>query len=209
MASVLLRPIIVNLVLLPVIGALHGYVTNWLAVWLLFHPRQPVRIPLVRFAFQGVLPRRQPDLARSVGLAVERELLSWDRLAATFLSPAVRAELAVSLDRVVTQRLEERLPRFLPPAIRRLASDLFRDFALKEVDPLLEGLADALRQGALHGPSLAGLVEERLLALDVRELETLVRRAAGRELHSIVRLGLGMGLLIGLAQGVFLEVIGQ
>jgi uncharacterized membrane protein YheB (UPF0754 family) len=208
-AAGLLSRSVVNLVLLPLIGAVHGYATNALAVWLLFHPRLPVRLPGMPWAFQGVLPRRRADLARSVSQAVERELMSWEHVADALFTPQVRAELGAGIGRAVTERLELRLPRFLPQAVRRLAGDLLRDAVLREVDPILEELLTALRRSTPDRPSLGRLVEERLLALDVDGLERLVRRTAGRELASIVRLGLAMGLGIGLAQGAFLQVIGQ
>ena len=49
------------LLLLPIIAALIGWSTNYLAVKMLFHPRLPLRI--MGFSIQGVFPKRQKQLA--------------------------------------------------------------------------------------------------------------------------------------------------
>ena len=58
----------IELVLLPLIAAFTGWVTNLVAIRMLFHPRHEWRILGLRI--QGILPKRQPDLARKVGQVV-------------------------------------------------------------------------------------------------------------------------------------------
>ena len=53
-------PILV-LILIPIISALIGWLTNWVAIRMLFHPRKPILIG--NFKLQGLIPRRQPDIA--------------------------------------------------------------------------------------------------------------------------------------------------
>ena len=60
--------------LLPVIAAIIGWGTNYLAVRMLFHPRQEKRI--LGLSFQGVFPKRQKVLAEKLGKLVARELFS-------------------------------------------------------------------------------------------------------------------------------------
>jgi len=202
------RPV-VNFVLLPLLGALHGYLTNNVAVWLLFEPIEPVRVPLTRWTVQGILPRRQADLARQVGVAVEEELLGWQDLVTHLATPAFLAQMAGRVQGVVQSRVREMVPAFLPGAFRDRVGRLAGDAAAREALPFLEDLlAHAGELAQTHAP-VARLVEERVGAFSPRELETLIRRAAREELAAIVRLGFFMGLAIGLLQGVFLECIGQ
>ncbi len=62
----------------PIIGAIIGYVTNWIAVKMLFRPRKEVRVFGKRdFPFTpGVIPRGQARLAKAVGNVVETQLLT-------------------------------------------------------------------------------------------------------------------------------------
>ena len=50
-----------KLLLLPIIGFVIGYLTNYIAVKMLFRPRKSV------FGIQGVIPKRKSVLARNIG----------------------------------------------------------------------------------------------------------------------------------------------
>ena len=66
---------------IPLVGAAIGYVTNWIAVKMLFRPRKEVRLWGKRLPFTpGVIPRGQKRLARAVGRAVEEQLLTQEAL---------------------------------------------------------------------------------------------------------------------------------
>ena len=58
---------------IPLIGAVIGYVTNWIAVKMLFRPRKEIRVFGKRLPFTpGVIPRGQGRLARAVGNALHK-----------------------------------------------------------------------------------------------------------------------------------------
>ena len=61
------------LILTPFITAAIGWFTNWVAVKMLFHPRVPIRI--FGWKWQGLIPRRQPQLASESAEIIEREIL--------------------------------------------------------------------------------------------------------------------------------------
>lgn len=59
----------------PVIGAVIGYFTNYIAVKMLFHPRNPITVGGHTLPFTpGIIPKRKGDLAKAIGRAVEDEL---------------------------------------------------------------------------------------------------------------------------------------
>ena len=51
--------------LLPFIAALIGWVTNFLAIKMLFHPRKEIKILFL--SIQGIFPKRQNELADKIG----------------------------------------------------------------------------------------------------------------------------------------------
>src|SRR5438477_2727266 len=59
-----------------VIATLHGYGAAWLAIWMLFHPYQPVKLLGLTIWPQGMIPRHRAKLAQSIGNAVGNELVS-------------------------------------------------------------------------------------------------------------------------------------
>ncbi len=59
-----------------VIASIHGYGAAWLAIWMLFHPYQPVKLFGITVWPQGMIPRHRERLAESIGNAVGNELVS-------------------------------------------------------------------------------------------------------------------------------------
>ncbi|HAX71974.1 MAG TPA: DUF445 domain-containing protein, partial [Firmicutes bacterium] len=51
---------------------------------------------------------------------------------------------------------------------------------------------------------IATLVEHKIIMLDLKELEKIILDVASKELKHIERLGLILGALIGLIQGIFM-----
>ena len=82
----------------PLIGAVIGYFTNYIAVKMLFRPRRAVmlgkwRLPLT----PGIIPKRQPQLAHAIGQAVGQQLLTEADLKATLLTEEMKATVADSV----------------------------------------------------------------------------------------------------------------
>ena len=53
-----------------------GWFTNWLAILMLFRPREPMRI--FCWSLQGVIPSRHAQLAERIAETVENNLLTKD-----------------------------------------------------------------------------------------------------------------------------------
>ena len=59
-----------------VVATIHGYGAAWLAIWMLFHPYQSVKLFGITVWPQGMIPRHREKLAQSIGNAVGNELVS-------------------------------------------------------------------------------------------------------------------------------------
>jgi uncharacterized membrane protein YheB (UPF0754 family) len=61
------------LILIPLISAFIGWFTNWIAIKMLFHPKEPKKI--LGITFHGIFPKRQQQFAEKLGkLVSERKL---------------------------------------------------------------------------------------------------------------------------------------
>ena len=61
----------------PLIGALIGYCTNYLAVKMLFYPKKEIKIGGRRLPFTpGAIPKGKPRLAKAIGSIVANDLLT-------------------------------------------------------------------------------------------------------------------------------------
>ena len=81
------------LIIRPLIGAGIGYITNWIAVKMMFRPLNEKRIGKIKIPFTpGIIPRNKARLAESVGNAINENLLTEDTLRETLLSDEIKTE---------------------------------------------------------------------------------------------------------------------
>lgn len=192
----------------PAVGALIGWITNVVAVRMLFRPREPVKLPLLPKTWQGLLPRRHKELAQAVAETVEKHLLSADRLMEELDLAGMKADILRSVTQHVEQRLRQQLPRFIPGGVKAAIEAYVLDLVRRETALLVDRVAADAQQRLREKVQLGKLVEEKILSLDLQELEALVHRLARRELRHIERLGGVLGFLVGLVQLVIARLVG-
>jgi len=100
------------------VGALSGGITNAVAVWMLFHPHEPVRLGLL--TIQGAIPKNKARLARTIGRVVGERLLTAEDLSRRLEAPAIR----VLFDRAIEGILEGILTRDHGPLSETLGPEL-------------------------------------------------------------------------------------
>lgn len=192
-------------VMLPAVGSLIGWVTNYLAVRMLFRPKSPV-ILFRRLRLQGVLPRRQAQLARAMAETVESDLLPVDELLERIDFPKYQGEAVAALLRIVDRRLEESLPEVIPRPLRRMVAEYIRRLVSREAALVVDELSGQVKSRLRQEIRLGEIVEEKINQLDTDALEAVAARVARTELRAIEWMGALLGLLIGLVQAALLSV---
>ena len=193
-------------ILFPLIGCAIGWLTNLLAIKFLFWPRRPVG--LGRFTVQGVLPRRRRELAAAVGQVIATELLSHQQIAAALNAPEIRTGMAEFAGNAAANRLASHpLLLAVPRALRSKLAEFAAKVVEKEVDDILARGGSEMATQVMSAVNLAGLVEERLDAMDWDYMEKIVYTVAGRELKLIEVLGGILGAVVGLAQALIVTLI--
>ncbi|MGE5380167.1 MAG: DUF445 domain-containing protein [Methylocystaceae bacterium] len=195
-----------KLLLIPLISAVIGYVTNVVAVKMLFRPRQPRRI--LFWKIQGVLPQRQADLARTVGEVVERELFSVSDLLDQVNTPEMQDLLVGTVVNLVKQRLDEIMPRFVPNGVTGKLGELVEIVLRREAPNIVQAAIDNGRDHLQNEVKVGRIIEEKLNQYDVADAEQLVLQVSSRELRFIEIMGGVLGLLIGLLQDVIILFVG-
>lgn len=79
----------------PVLGAAIGYVTNFLALKMLFRPKKAIYIGKWHVPFTpGIIPKRKNELARAIGELVAARFFTADDIRAFFLSEEMKQTVA-------------------------------------------------------------------------------------------------------------------
>ena len=106
---------ILHIVLPLVLGALIGYVTNYIAVKMLFRPYEAVKIGNKTLPFTpGVIPKNKPRIARACGAAVEGSLFSQDDIKKAITGSIAKPDMdSIKVSDIVSEDLSEKLAETL------------------------------------------------------------------------------------------------
>lgn len=186
-------------ILIPLIGAFIGWLTNVIAIKMLFRPRRPVKI--LSWTLQGLIPKRQAEIAANIARVVDKDLLPLQEVLEQLHTPALEDRLTTMVVEVARRRLLERLPSFIPTGLKEVAGRSMEETLRREMPPAIQELLEELGQ-AKGVFSLGEVVAAKFNKLNLQQVEQIVIEVAGRELRYIEWLGGLLGLLIGLIQAL-------
>ena len=116
----------------PFAGAIIGFVTNAVAIRMLFRPLKEIRIFKIKLPFTpGVLPRQRHRLAQSIGAMVERELLTPEILRQRLASEEVRGKIRDYIS-LFTENVLQKTPKELTKGSEIFLSDKI-SFAMEKM----------------------------------------------------------------------------
>lgn len=192
---------------IPAIGGVIGYLTNRLAVKMIFRPIKPINI--LGFRLQGLMPRRQADMAKSIGAVVGDHLVRHEDLARGLDNIDMESILMELLDHGLGPKIQEL--RGLPLIGGFLTEERIEDLRKSIISSLVEHkgkIMDKLEAALKKGLDVQALVTDKVAAFPLDKLEALVLQVAAKELRAIELLGGVLGVLIGLGQVALLYFLG-
>ena len=188
------------LILTPLITAGIGWLTNWVAIQMLFHPRVPMRVFF--WKWQGLIPRRQQQLAAESAEIIEREILQQHMILHEIRKIELGPYLQDAAHTIVWERIGPQL-RAIPLLGGFINDSTLAKFEViaaasmqEEAGPLMEKVATQFEASV----NLKQMIEENIAAFDLDRLETIVNHVAKREFRTIERLGAVLGCIIGCIQ---------
>jgi uncharacterized membrane protein YheB (UPF0754 family) len=148
---------------LPLIAALIGYFTNWVAIKMLFRPHTEKRILGVKIPFTpGLIPSRRGELAEKTGSIIARHLVNEDSIGARFDAPAVREKF----DSIISGYIDELLKRdfdsieqFIPEKFHSDWLALIARLKLKIQEQIVKILSDPTTENILREHLSAHITE--------------------------------------------------
>ncbi|GAU07499.1 DUF445 domain-containing protein [Desulfoplanes formicivorans] len=188
----------------PVICAFIGWLTNYLAVKMLFHPRKPIKI--FSLTIQGIFPKRKKALAANLAMMVQDNLISEKDVAAVIDSP----EFAATFREMIQEGLETFVREKLV-GIHPMVGMFLNDETMEKIRGLLASQLDEivpqfLKRGAQEVEDrfdVARLVREKVEGFSMDQLELLLVSIMQKEFRFIELVGAVLGFVIGIFQSLF------
>ncbi|MED6314540.1 MAG: DUF445 family protein, partial [Verrucomicrobiota bacterium] len=182
--------------LLPVIAAVVGWGTNYLAVRMLFHPREEIRILGLRI--QGVFPKRQQALAEKLGQLVARELFSMEDVRRHLQGDEFVAHVTKVIEGKVDEFLKNNLMEAIPMAAMFLGSDMVEKIKYSLVNCLAKAVPELGEMFISHlekNMNVEKLVRDKVSAFSSDKLEEILLGIMRREFRFIEGVGAILGFL--------------
>lgn len=188
-----------------VICAFIGWITNFVAIKMLFHPRTPRRIGSL--TIQGIFPKRQQALAINLAAVIEGELLSHEDIREVFHKPEFSARLKDHIREGFSIFLTTRLGGLHPMIamfLDKTMTDKITDLLDKELDRIVPGLLETASAEMENTLDVRKIIQEKIERLSMERLEALLMSIMAREFRFIELVGAVLGAVIGLTQGLLL-----
>lgn len=197
---------ILKIMLLASIGGIIGYITNVLAIKLIFRPIQPIKIPILNFEIIGLIPKRRNEISKNIGEIIQEEFLSMDEILDSIITEDDKEKIIEYIKEKINNIAQEKMS-FVPFPIRGMIEGYIMEAVDSEVRVAINELSEEMIYKAKERINIQEMVETKINELDLYELEDLIIRVAKKELKHIEVLGLILGFLIGIIQGIIVIFI--
>lgn len=190
-----------DIIIIPLIAASIGWFTNYIAIKMLFHPRQPVKLPFL--TLHGVFPKRQKVLALKLGELFASQLNIQEKLEGT-VKDLLRKEETITklkekMKEIGTSFIQQEFPMlmsFVTPQLFESLSTRFSNDLLNYLDTEFSPENNRFRTSF----DVKAIVAKEIEALNSSELESLLNDLLKKEFKFIEYSGAILGYLIGLLQ---------
>jgi len=188
-------------IIIPLISAFIGWVTNWVAIKMLFHPRQPKKI--LGITFQGIFPKRQKQFAEKLGKLVSAEFLSFDDIEQKISNPDNLKKIMPMIENHVDDFLRNRLSTEMP-VISMFIGDKtiskLKEAFMKEIESLFPQVMKQYAANLKDELDLEQIVITKVSGFSSDKLEEVLLQIMSKEFRFVELLGAVIGFIIGFVQ---------
>ena len=189
------------LILIPFISGFIGWFTNWIAIKMLFHPREPKRI--LGITFHGIFPKRQLQFAQKLGVLVSTELLSFSDIESKVTNPENLQKIMPVIEEHVDTFLKVKLPEQMP-MIGMLVGEktigIMKEVFLKELGELFPIIMNNYMGQLRSQIDLEKIVTDKVSKFSSDKFESILIQIMSKEFRFVEIIGAVLGFLIGIIQ---------
>ncbi len=196
-----------KITILAMIGALIGWVTNILAIRLIFRPINPLKIPGTNIQFQGLIPKRRNEIAKSIGETIEKELVTMEEILGRVLEKQNKSNILKDIKDKVQAIITQKIPALLPRTFRNLILNYTQEVLETELEPAINEFIEDFINSAKNRVRIGEMVENKINEFDLLKLESIIISISRRELKQIEYLGGLLGFIIGILQGIIILLL--
>lgn len=186
---------------IPFISAFIGWFTNWIAIKMLFHPKEPKKILFL--TFQGVFPKRQRQFAEKLGKLVSTELLSFKEIEEKIVNPENLKKLMPFVEAKVDDFLRRKLSDAFPIISMFIGDSTINQLKtifMAELEIIFPEMIASYMKNLESQLDLEKIVTEKVYGFSSDKMEAILNQIMSKEFKFIEVIGAVLGFIIGLLQ---------
>lgn len=196
-----------SLFLIPFISAAIGWITNWVAIKMLFRPRQERNYYF--FKLHGIFPKRKKMLAERLGKIVGTELFSMDMIVSKVDTEENREHLKQAILSEVETFIRTKIKSANPLIAMFATENMIAQLLQKVKDMLDESIPRMIAQltNKLEEIDIEKVVYNRVMNFSDEKFENLLMAVIKKELGFIEVSGAVLGFIVGVFQSLIVWLL--
>ena len=196
-----MNQIIIKLFLIVGIGAMIGWITNYIAIKMLFRPYKEMNF--LFFKIQGLIPKRRSEIAVSIADTVQKELISLKDITNSLNADELEEKMGAVIDKILEEKLESEITKkfpmlamFLNDEIINKIKSMIKTSILENKETIINMFTSYLEEKV----DFKKIIIENVEAFSLEKLEEITYSLAKKELKHIEVIGAILGGIIGIFQ---------
>ena len=197
-----------QLLIMIFISATIGWITNWVAIKMLFRPHKEINFGL--FKIQGLIPKRKAEIGSGIANIIQNELISVKDVISNIDREEFSKRLNSSIDRVLEKNLKGKVKEKFPVLQMFFSDRMAKDVSNNIKDIIMENqekIFEIFSNYAEENIDFEIIISDKISNFSLDKLEEIITLLANKELKHIEVIGAILGGLIGVAQYLITLII--
>ncbi|WP_225913648.1 DUF445 domain-containing protein [Leptospira yasudae] len=192
---------------LPVQGIIVGYLTNWLALLLIFRPLEPVR--LGPFSFQGLFIKRQREVSDEYSKMLATKILSSEKILEELFFGRASEEVFNLVVHAVERQMDTMASVIRPTLSLSFTSNKYNDTkerVIRKIMSNLKNFTTHIEDYVEKAIDLESTLSQKMKALPPVDFEDVLRTVFKEDELLLILVGAALGAIVGLGQAFFMAL---
>ena len=195
------------LVMVLISGAI-GWITNWVAIKMLFRPHKEINFGL--FKIQGLIPKRKAEIGTGIASIIQNELISVKDVISNIdreeFSKRLNKLIDDVLDKNLKKKMKEKFPllqMFFTDKVAKDVGNTIKDIVMENQEKIFEIFSNYAEENI----DFEVIISDKISNFSLDKLEEIITLLANKELKHIEVIGAILGMLIGAVQYLITLII--
>ena len=195
------------LVMVLISGAI-GWITNWVAIKMLFRPHREINFGL--FKIQGLIPKRKAEIGSGIASIIQNELISVKDVISNIdreeFSKRLNSLIDDVLDKNLKKKVKEKFPllqMFFTDKVAKDVGNTIKDIVMENQEKIFEIFSNYAEENI----DFEVIISDKISNFSLDKLEEIITLLANKELKHIEVIGAILGMLIGAVQYLITFII--